>query len=49
MITKAHADIQNLAGNRGIDPENFVRHLGLQSKKWWKRLNNFWSGKTQHV
>lgn len=41
--------IQNIAGNSGIDPENFVRHLGPQSKEWWKRLNNFWSGKTRHV
>jgi len=41
--------IQNIAGNSGVDPERFVRFLGKTSKRRWKKLNDFWDGKTQHI
>ena len=37
--------IQNIAGNRGIDPEEFVQYLKPESAKSWKKLNDFWDGK----
>jgi hypothetical protein len=37
--------IQNVAGNSGVDPEQFVRYLKPESAKWWRRLNSFWEGK----
>ncbi len=37
-------DIQNIAGNRGVDPEEFVQFLGPESNKMWKELNRFWGG-----
>ena len=36
--------IQNIAGNKGIDPEHFVPFLGSESAEWWRRLNKFWDG-----
>jgi len=37
--------VQNIAGNRGLDPEVFVEYLEPESKKWWKKLNDFWNDK----
>jgi len=39
--------IQNIAGNRGCDPEVFVRYLKPESEKWWKKLNEFWEGRVE--
>jgi hypothetical protein len=36
--------IQNIAGNRRIDPEVFAPYLKPESAKWWKKLNDFWNG-----
>jgi hypothetical protein len=38
--------IQNITGNRRLDPEVFVQYLKPESAKWWKKLNDFWDGKT---
>jgi hypothetical protein len=37
--------MQNVAGNSGVNPEEFLEHLKPESKKWWRQLNNFWEGK----
>ena len=39
--------IQNIAGNRGLDPESFFPYLRPETAKWWKRLNAFWQGDTK--
>jgi hypothetical protein len=36
--------IQNIAGNRGLDPEVFMPYLKPETVKWWKKLNGFWNG-----
>ena len=36
--------IQNVAGNRDLDPESFFPYLQPESAKWWKKLNAFWNG-----
>ena len=36
--------IQNVSGNRDLDPESFCPYLRPESAKWWKKLNVFWSG-----
>ncbi len=41
--------IQNVAGNSGVDPEQFVPFLGPESAKWWKKLNEFWAGDSNMV
>ena len=41
--------IQNVAGNTGINPEIFARHLEPESAKWWTELNRFWDGKAPYV
>ena len=41
--------IQNIAGNRGVDPERFVPFLGKVSKRQWKKLNDFWNGKRLRI
>ncbi|MFQ5839168.1 MAG: hypothetical protein ACE5HK_00425 [Candidatus Methylomirabilales bacterium] len=41
--------IQNIAGDSGVDPERFFPYLGSESASRWKRLNDFWEGKTPHV
>lgn len=42
-------DIQNIAGNRKIDQEVFVRYLKPISVAWWQSLNRFWSGQSASV
>ena len=42
-------DIQNIAGNRGLDREVFVSYLKPASAAWWVGLNAFWSGESQAV
>jgi hypothetical protein len=41
--------IQNVWGNEGIDPEVFSSYLFPESAKWWRSLNDFWSGKSKFV
>jgi len=41
--------IQNVAGNNGINPEEFCRYLKPESAKWWRQLNEFWEGKIPFV
>lgn len=38
--------IQNISGNRGLNPEVFAQYLKPESAKWWRKLNDFWNGKT---
>lgn len=35
--------IQNIWGNKNVDPEEFSKFLEPESKKWWKELNDFWN------
>lgn len=41
--------IQNVAGNSGVNPEDFSGYLKPESAKWWRRLNDFWNGKIPYV
>ena len=41
--------IQNVAGNDGIDPEEFVIYLRPESLRWWGQLNEFWEGRIPYV
>lgn len=41
--------IQNVWGNNGADPEEFVQYLLPVSAKWWRSLNDFWNGKSKSV
>jgi hypothetical protein len=36
--------VQNVWSHSTVNPEEFVRYLGPQSKLWWQGLNKFWSG-----
>lgn len=42
-------NIQNIAGNSTIDPEDFTHYLQPESAKWWHELNDFWNGKILFV
>ena len=39
--------IENIAGNRGLDPEVSARCLKTTSEKRWKDLNGYWSGEAR--
>jgi len=41
--------IQNVWGNNNVDPEFFLPFLLPESARWWKSLNNFWTGDSKHV
>lgn len=41
--------IQNVWSNNGVDPELFSAHLLPESAKWWRSLNDFWSGRSKYV
>ena len=41
--------LQNIASNNGVDPEAFVPWLGLESRRWWRQLNDFWQAKIPYV
>ncbi len=41
--------IQNVWGNNDTDPELFVPYLLPESVRWWRSLNDFWSGKSKIV
>lgn len=42
-------DIQNIAGNEGLNPGKFIPHLHPISKSWWLALNKFWNGEADTV
>ncbi len=35
--------LQNIAGHEGVDPTAFEKWLLPESKKWWVKLNRFWT------
>jgi hypothetical protein len=37
--------IQNISGNSRLDAQVFETYLRPESKMWWNKLNDFWSGK----
>ncbi|WP_197484622.1 hypothetical protein [Phormidesmis priestleyi] len=41
--------IQNVARNSGTDTEEFIQYLRPESLKWWRQLNEFWTGKIPFV
>ncbi|SRR5258705_3143508 len=41
--------IQNVAGNSGVEPEQFVEYLRPESARWWGQLNDFWESKIPYV
>jgi hypothetical protein len=41
--------IQNLAGNSGVNSEEFRQYLKPETAKWWQQLNDFWDGKIPYV
>ena len=41
--------LQNMMGNRGMDPEVLRPFLGSESAKWWDQLNKFWNGEIKYV
>jgi hypothetical protein len=41
--------IQNVAGNSGVEAEQFVKHLKPESAKRWRELNDFWDAKIPYV
>jgi hypothetical protein len=41
--------IQNVAGNRDLDPERFLPFLGPESTLGWNQLNDFWDRKIPYV
>jgi hypothetical protein len=36
--------IQNACSHDGTDPERIGKRLLPESRRWWNRLNAFWSG-----
>jgi len=41
--------IQNVAGNSGVELEQFVKYLKPESAKWWRQVNDFWDAKIPYV
>ncbi len=41
--------IQNAGENSRIDTEEFIQYLRPESLKWWRQLNEFWTGKIPFV
>jgi LPS sulfotransferase NodH len=41
--------IQNVAGNSGVNPEEFFRYLKPESVEWWRQWNDFWDGRMSNV
>ena len=41
--------LQNMMGNRGMDPAVLRPFLGPESAKWWDQLNKFWNGEIKYV
>jgi hypothetical protein len=41
--------IQNVAGHRNVSTEGLEAALGAETRRWWRSLDAFWSGKIPHV
>jgi hypothetical protein len=41
--------IQNVAGHRGVPTAGLEAALGPETRRWWRSLDEFWSGKVPHV
>ncbi|NTV58957.1 MAG: hypothetical protein HGA74_16975 [Deltaproteobacteria bacterium] len=41
--------IQNVWSNSAINPDEFLRFLLPEGRKWWKEISDFWSGKIPYV
>ena len=41
--------IQNIWMSNDHNPQEFVKYLLPESKKWWKELNDFWNGEIPYV
>lgn len=41
--------LQNISGNKGLNPEEFFKYLNPVSAKWWNQLNKFWNGEIKFV
>ena len=41
--------IQNVAGNRNVSTEGLEAALDVETRRWWRSLDAFWSGKIPHV
>jgi hypothetical protein len=41
--------IQSVWSSEGTDPELFGQYLLPESVKWWRRLREFWAGKSEMV
>ena len=41
--------LQNISGNRDLNPELFYPYLKPVSAKWWIELNKFWNGEIKFV
>jgi hypothetical protein len=41
--------IQNVAGHRKVSTEGLEAALGAETRRWWRSLDAFWSGKIPHV
>jgi hypothetical protein len=41
--------VQNIASHSGYDLSQWVECLGPESRRWWNKLNDFWSGRTPTV
>jgi hypothetical protein len=41
--------VQNVWSHSQVRPEEFFVFLGPEGKRWWRGLNEFWSGKAPYV
>ncbi|MBC3812861.1 DUF7674 family protein [Undibacterium aquatile] len=41
--------IQNVWSHSATSPEAFFPFLGLESQRWWRGLNKFWSAESPYV
>lgn len=41
--------VQNVWSHSQVNPEEFFVFLGPESKRWWRGLSEFWSGKAPNV
>jgi hypothetical protein len=44
-----HEGIQNFAAHRGGSTEPLEATFGVETRRWWTRLNAFWSGEIPYV
>jgi len=41
--------IQNAAGHRSVTTRSLEEALGPETRRWWRSVDAFWSGKIPHV